>query len=57
MNDKTREDLSLLCGRKYNENWVKTHIEGSMSPDEFDAWLDKYCIRCVRLPEVCCKEE
>lgn len=48
-----RIDMSKSCGLKYMENWIKTHLNETMSQNEWSKWYDENCGKCEYMCEVC----
>lgn len=48
-----KRQLDRVCGLHYEEYWKKCNIDHTMSQEEFDAWLKKYCYQCAWMSDIC----
>lgn len=41
------------CELKYQEYWMATHVDYTMTQEDFDDWLNEYCYQCKHMSEIC----
>ena len=41
------------CELKYQEYWMATHVDYTMTQEDFDDWLNEYCYKCKYMSEIC----
>lgn len=50
------KDMSSTCGGLYTAYWMATHVDRTMSEEEFEKWFNDNCGQCCYMNEICMKD-